>query len=203
MTVSFAGSRSAAPIAALVLAGLLALGAGVAVAKTIDCPKNTDCSGTNRDDTIRGKVSNHIEGKGGDDSLFTSGGKSALFGGPGNDTIEARGGANEIRGGTGNDEIRSEQGGNDIFGDTGNDDIEAKRGANFIQGGPGDDTIAAGGDNNGNPNGGNRIEAGDDDDTIDAANGEGDAIDCGQGDNEVTYDKQYDEVKNCEREIRR
>lgn len=110
-----------ASLLAMVVALLVALCAGVAVAKSF--------SGNNQPNTIKGtNQADTIKGNGGNDSLFGRGGSDKLYGGSGNDVLRGQIGSDRIVGGTGNDRI---------YGNTGRD---------ALYGGSGDDYIAARGD---------------------------------------------------------
>jgi len=98
-------------LAALVVAALLALGAGPVAAKVISCPLQSECRGSKGDDRMQVAGESLVEGKGGDDTITVPGGASSILGGPGNDTIRATNvGFNEIIGGNGSDVIDARNG---------------------------------------------------------------------------------------------
>ena len=146
------GLMKAAWIIGAVAATLVASG-GPVLAGSIPCAANSECSGTKQDDTIRGLGNNILDGKGGDDKLYSRG-ASDVLGGPGNDSLTAvgaiesdgtSGGYNNLYGGKGNDVIKAPAGFgyNAIFGEDGNDVISAKNGApDDIDCGPGKDTVS-------------------------------------------------------------
>src|SRR5215213_9260453 len=131
----------------------LVVGGGPVLARSIPCAANSECIGTKKADTIKGPGNNILDGKGGDDELY-SGGGSDVYGGSGNDrltavgTVESEGnsgGFNNLRGGKGDDKIKAPAGHgyNDIFGGDGDDIIDAKNGApDDIDCGPGKDTVS-------------------------------------------------------------
>ena len=124
-----------------------------ALARTVPCAANSECVGTRKADTIQGPGSNVINGKAGNDKLF-SGGGSDILGGAGNDTLTAvgavesdgkSGGFNNLNGGAGDDKINAPAGlgHNAITGDSGNDVINAKNGApDTIDCGSGKDKVS-------------------------------------------------------------
>jgi Ca2+-binding RTX toxin-like protein len=131
------GRMKAAWIVGAVAVSVVVSGA-LALARTIPCAANSTCVGTKKADTINGPVANILDGKAGNDKLF-SGGASDVIGGPGNDTLTAvgtyddgtnRGGFNKLDGGPGNDKINAPAGlgYNDILGGPGSDKITAKNG---------------------------------------------------------------------------
>ena len=146
------GRMKAAWIVGAVAVTLVVSG-GPVLARSIPCAANSECIGTKKADTIKGPGNNILEGKGGDDELY-SGGGSNVYGGPGNDrltaagTVESEGtsgGFNNLRGGKGNDKIKAPAGHgyNAIFGEDGDDVIDAKNGApDDIDCGSGKDTIS-------------------------------------------------------------
>jgi Ca2+-binding RTX toxin-like protein len=146
------GRMKAAWIIGAVAVSVVVSGAP-ALARTIPCAVNSICVGTKKADTINGPVANILDGKAGNDKLF-SGGASDVIGGPGNDTLTAvgayddgtnTGGFNNLNGGPGNDKINAPAGlgYNDITGDSGNDVINAKNGApDTIDCGSGKDKVS-------------------------------------------------------------
>jgi Ca2+-binding RTX toxin-like protein len=145
------GRMKTAWIIGTVAVSLVASGAP-ALARTIPCAANSTCLGTKKADTITGPAANILDGKAGNDRLY-SGGASDVIGGPGHDTLIAvgtyeqdgnRGGYNKLSGGPGNDTISAPAGlgYNEILGGPGNDVIAARNGApDDIDCGPGKDTV--------------------------------------------------------------
>jgi len=131
----------------------LVVSGGPVLARAIPCAANSTCVGTKKADSIQGPGSNILNGKAGDDKLFSAG-ASDVLGGPGNDTLTAAGavesdgnsgGFNNLNGGPGNDRISAPAGYgyNDITGDSGNDVINAKNGApDTIDCGSGKDKVS-------------------------------------------------------------
>jgi len=129
------------------------IGGGPVLARSVPCAANGECIGTKKADTIQGPGNNVLDGKAGNDKLF-SGGGSDVLGGPGNDSLTAvgaiesdgnSGGYNNLNGGPGNDRINAPAGFgyNDITGDSGNDVINAKNGApDTIDCGSGKDKVS-------------------------------------------------------------
>ena len=146
------GRMKAAWVIGAVAVTLVASG-GPVLARSIPCAANSECIGTKKADTIKGPGNNILDGKGGDDELY-SGGGSDVYGGSGNDrltavgTVESEGnsgGFNNLRGGKGDDKIKAPAGHgyNDIFGEDGDDIIDAKNGApDDIDCGSGKDTVS-------------------------------------------------------------
>jgi Ca2+-binding RTX toxin-like protein len=146
------GRMKAAWIIGAVAVSVVVSGAP-ALARTIPCAANSTCVGTKKADTINGPVANILDGKAGNDKLF-SGGASDVIGGPGNDALTAvgayddgtnRGGFNKFDGGPGNDKINAPAGlgYNEILGGSGNDVVSAKNGApDTIDCGPGKDKVS-------------------------------------------------------------
>ena len=91
-------------------------------------------SGTNSADVILGNAeANHIDGVGGNDTLY---------GGEGNDSLTDGYGDNELYGEAGNDLLYVSGSGSNLFdGGTGDDRIVVYRGQNTIDGGDGSDTL--------------------------------------------------------------
>ena len=109
-------------LAVLLMAAVLLIASGAAVAKSVDCTGGP-CIGTKRDDSLRGTTGNdEISGRGGNDAIF---GDFPLGSGIGNDTI---------RGGDGDDTIWDFVGSGDldqVFGGKGNDSIQVADGDNL------------------------------------------------------------------------
>jgi hypothetical protein len=163
-----------------------------------------------------------------DDTLVGSDGADALFGGGGRDVLDGRGGDDQLDGGEGADVLRGGSGTDAVVystsagvkvsldslandgvageGDLVADDIES------VFTGDGDDTLVGGasGELLDGGAGDDRIDGGDGedhlygglgDDQITAADGQSDAIDCGEGRDVVTAD-QDDRAVGCETVIR-
>jgi len=120
-----------ATLLTLAMALLLALTAGVAVAR--------DFNGTGRDDVIRGTESaDNISGNGGSDRLYGNGGGDTLLGGFGNDPA--------LKGGEGNDTLNGNLGNDRLYGGPGNDTLNGGQGRDLLEGQGGNDRIFASGD---------------------------------------------------------
>jgi hypothetical protein len=104
-----------------------------------------------------------------------------LSGNLGADFLTSSAAADAVHGGQGNDTIASGAGGDTVTGDDGADSIDAGDGNDDIGGGLGSDGIDAGAGN----------------DTVGVADGIGDSVECGPGDDTVDAD-QLDQLANCE-----
>ena len=115
---------------AAVMCLLLALGAGMAYAATIQCPGFL-CEGTSQDDTLTGTArTDQIFGRAGDDTIFGLGHTDDLQGNLGNDTLF---------GGPGQDALRGSEGDDDLTG--GPDETKGPRLTDEYFCGPGIDTV--------------------------------------------------------------
>ncbi|MBA3390764.1 MAG: hypothetical protein WKF28_05950 [Rubrobacteraceae bacterium] len=117
-------------VLAVLMAVLLSLTAGVAVAKTFNGTSGNDrLKGTDKADTMRGYAGNdQISGRRGSDFINAGPGNDLVFGDKGNDTIEGKTGRDELHGGAGNDTIFA---GNDsatdyVFCNAGDDEAHIK-----------------------------------------------------------------------------
>jgi hypothetical protein len=166
-------------ISLMAMGAALMLASGVALAiMTKHCVEGSPCHGTpGKDDIYDSKGSDEIHGHGGYD-LLMSGTRIKN-----SDTAES--GDDVIYGGAGPDDVwiwdgvnRGRPMGPDmVYGGEGNDIVISYPGENTISGGPGNDSIRA-------------------------ANGVGDTIDCGKGDDTVEYNEGVDIVfSGCERKI--
>lgn len=99
----------------------------------------------------------------------------------GADFLTTSGAADSVHGGQGNDTIETGAGNDTVTGDDGADSINAGDGNDNVGGGLGSDGIDAGAGN----------------DTIGVADGIGDSVECGPGDDTVDAD-QLDQLANCE-----
>lgn len=145
------------------------LACGVAIAEAVDCDSTPPCYGTPEDDEIDGTLDTEtIYAYGGDDTVYADGVKGSPIEGRGDDTVY---------GSSGDDDIQGEGGSDTVYGGGGNDIIDAATGDT-----PGSDTISGGGGS----------------DTIYANDGNEDIINCGKGNDFVTYDQPEDTVKGCE-----
>lgn len=105
-------------LAAVAMALLIALTAGVAAAKTF--------GGTNGSDTIRGTTGNDIiNGLGGNDRLYGGYGDDRLNGAAGNDTLYGYPGNDILSGGEHNDTLLPAMGRDKSYGGPGDDTIRA------------------------------------------------------------------------------
>jgi hypothetical protein len=165
---------------------LVALAAGAALAAVVSCvPGATSCSGTTQDDYIKGTQGiDNISASFGKDEVWAEGGADIARGGPGQDKLI---GDSDIDSSTNNDRI---------YGNSGDDVLTGEAGSDYLNGGGDDDTIYAQGA---------YLERKDTvlgetgDDTIYAHDGIVDSIDCGDGFDEVDYDRDIDVVAaNCE-----
>jgi Ca2+-binding RTX toxin-like protein len=117
-----------ATLMAVVVGLLLALTAGVALARDITGTSSSETlRGTDNADTISGRGGNDkISGRGGNDELRGNDGTDRVYGMAGNDNV-AGGFGNELilRGGPGDDTVRGNAGSDRMTGDTGDDTIRA------------------------------------------------------------------------------
>lgn len=104
-----------------------------------------------------------------------------LFGNLGADVLATSAAADTVHGGQGNDTIKTGGGSDAVYGDDGADSIDAGAGDDKIDGGLGSDGIDASAGN----------------DTISVADGIGDSVECGPGEDTVDAD-QFDQLANCE-----
>jgi Ca2+-binding RTX toxin-like protein len=109
---------------------MVALTAGVAVAATL--------SGTSGPDRIVGTASDTIDGLGGNDTLYGAGGSDFMNGNAGRDYVN---------GGYGNDRVAGGSGYDHVYGGAGSDLVSDPYGNDVLTGGPGGDTIDAGAGN--------------------------------------------------------
>src|SRR5215216_3588670 len=109
-----------------VMAIVIAVGGGVALAKTIHC-RGGDCFGTNRPDSIYG-TNRH----------------DAIFAERGGDFVTGRGGADNLNGGDGNDRVLGGWGDDWIKGGRQDDTVKGDLGNDRITGGSGHNVIRAG-----------------------------------------------------------
>ncbi len=129
-----------ATLLAVSVALILALTAGVAVARTIiggDGPNKI--FGSNQDDFIQGRLGN--------DTIRALAGNDDVYGNEGNDELYGNDQADKIFGGVGSDKIFGGFGDDPALrGGTGNDAINGQLGSDRLTGDQGDDTITAAGD---------------------------------------------------------
>ena len=178
------------------------LGAGITLSAASSRQDGTACSSgpaTEPETGSRAEV-----GDNGPDEFSTSedaptaiglGGADCLNGRSGSDTLLGGDGRDELRGGAGEDYLDGGNGSNRFSGGEGNDIIKSggtsDRGVTeVIYGGEDGDLIFLSG-------GSAEVFAGPGDDTIVAANGWPDVIDCGDGNDQVSYEPE-DTITDCE-----
>ncbi len=103
------GRMKTALLVGAVAVSVLVSGAPV-LAKSIPCPVNSECVGTEKADTFQAGGQNTIDGKNGNDRITSMAGASVLHGRSGNDRIVALKGLNTIFGGRGEDVIKAKNG---------------------------------------------------------------------------------------------
>jgi Tol biopolymer transport system component len=133
------------------------------------------------------------------DTICGFGGYDVINGLGGNDWIDGGTEADTVQGGPGDDTIHGEYGPDVLYGDAGNDTITGGVGADTIYGGPGNDHISGG-------LYADHLFGGPGNDFIDAGDGYRDFVDCGPGKDTVVVSTSLqpgDQVRNCERVIRR
>ena len=111
---------------------------------------------------------NHIEGNGGDDTIFGGTGDDTIDGGTEADWLFGGDGNDEVMGGLGDDSIWGDMGDDTLSGNEGDDKIIGGAGSDILTGGEGDDTLygdGAFGDNGGQAPG-DAPEAGAGNDTL-------------------------------------
>ena len=124
-------SMRRATLLTMMVALVLALTAGVAVAQTIN--------GTNGPNTLRGtNAADTINGRGGADEIYGRDGADMLKGNDAADRVYGMDGSDVISGGFGNDPA--------LRGGAGNNEIEGNIGSDAVTGDAGDDTIRTVGD---------------------------------------------------------
>jgi Ca2+-binding RTX toxin-like protein len=171
----------------VVVAALLLLAGGIALAKEIRC-KGGPCRGTSRADSIVGSVRRDvIVAKAGNDQVVAGRGSDEVRGGPGDDNILfGEDGNDKLLGGDGIDNLVGGAGRDSVFGGLGNDRLQGNDGDDKLTGDEGNDVILGG--------------AGDD--FIDAITGgftdNADDIDCGDGVDKVFASTADKIAENCE-----
>jgi Ca2+-binding RTX toxin-like protein len=185
--------RGRAALLFTAMTAALMIASGVALADNIRCKAFQDCFGSNRSDTMRGTPKT--------DFMFALAGNDTMKGNDSWDQLEGGKGADKIYGMRGDDAPL--WGGHapvfdntENYSDTSND---------YVQGGEGADLIYAGYAQGGV----DRVYGGDGDDRINAEQrsyvSDGynmevtkEIVDCGPGDDTVTYDEGLDVLLNCE-----
>jgi len=185
---------------------------------------NDDFEGEDVDDGNQG-AKDFIDGGEGRDGGNGNGGADRMLGGPGvdgaiddfegdegNDYVSGGpGDDDEIEGGEGNDTVLGGPGDDfEVFGSSGDDIVKAgdgddgdggqgllsgSSGENVVRGGDGQDFIYADSSLAGEKE---KIFGGANKDEIKADDGVKDVIDCGEGNDSVTFDAGTDKLKNCE-----
>jgi Ca2+-binding RTX toxin-like protein len=107
------------------------------------------------------------------------------------DTIRGLGGNDTLTGGRAFDCLFGGLGEDTLAGGLGNDRLDGGADEDVLDGGPGDDWLRGGG-------GWDEFRGGPGDDTIDAADGRGESVRCGAGNDVVRADR-YDRLRACER----
>lgn len=101
--------------------------------------------GTSDADEIRDHFgANHIDGRGGDDTLFGGGGADTILGNNGADIVYGGNAADTAKGGNGDDMLFGGNGNDDLIGGDGNDILEGEAGSDALSGGAGNDTLIGG-----------------------------------------------------------
>ncbi|MDE8653429.1 calcium-binding protein [Novosphingobium album (ex Liu et al. 2023)] len=101
-----------------------------------------DYIGTDGNDSYYGtKLSERIEGLGGDDYLLGNGGDDEILGGNGDDNLHGGEGNDTIDGGEGDDGLQGDEGADTLRGGPGNDNLYGESGTDTIYGEGGNDTI--------------------------------------------------------------
>jgi Ca2+-binding RTX toxin-like protein len=183
-----------ATIVALVVALVLALSAGAALAADIVCP-GFECYGTSHKDTMHGTINtpniDFMFGKVDNDTLYGLGGDDRLY--ADGTLVEASDGSYRHPG------IWKHAGDDILYGGPGDDYLFGYNGDDKLKGGPGNDKISAL-DSGRSKAGTDHISGFLGNDSITAHDGFADVIDCGPGKDFVYFDKGLDRVKgNCER----
>jgi Ca2+-binding RTX toxin-like protein len=143
-----------------------------------------------------------------DDTITGDEWKNVLVGYRGADTIRGGGGDDGLIGGlgAGSDSV---DGGDTLYGEEGDDTVLGIQGNDTLGGGLGEDTLRGGEDNDlirantpsEEPGVSEKVFGDAGDDTIEAQDGSPDAIDCGEGNDTVTFDADLDTVTNCENAV--
>ncbi len=185
----------ATTLVGLGLAGAVAFAQDVVLTGT---DGNDTLTGTAAPESIYGRAGNDLINAGaGDDELDGGPGADALNGGEGSDSVAYAGSAPvEVSlDGAAND--GAGEGDNvgadveDIFGADGPDKLNGSAGVNTIDGGGGDDRIVGGG-------GEDTLFGGGGDDIIDARDDQADRVECGDGNDVATLDRNDIVAGDCE-----
>jgi Ca2+-binding RTX toxin-like protein len=87
-----------------------------------------------------------VDGRKGDDTIYTFGGKDIVFGGKGNDVIQTADGDDGVDAGPGNDDVQSGRGQDIVLGGIGKDLLRGGEGDDWLDGGDGNDRVVGGSD---------------------------------------------------------
>jgi Ca2+-binding RTX toxin-like protein len=87
-----------------------------------------------------------VDGRKGDDTIYTFGGDDIVFGGNGNDIVQTADGDDWIDAGRGKDDVQSGRGNDVVLGGTDKDILRGGEGDDLLDGGDGNDRIIGGSD---------------------------------------------------------
>ncbi|WP_377505893.1 calcium-binding protein [Octadecabacter sp. R77987] len=90
---------------------------------------------------LRGSTIDSIDGKNGDDRIFTFAGNDSLYGSAGNDTLDAGSGNDRVYGGADNDALRGRGGNDTLYGGDGDDLLSGGNDSDIIYGDAGSNTL--------------------------------------------------------------
>ncbi len=96
------------------------------------------------DDFFDYHASDHMYGRGGDDTIKGLSGDDSLFGNRGDDLLQAGSGNDDLHGGKGHDTLNGALGADTLYGGAGEDVLNGGRGADMLYGGAQADTLDGG-----------------------------------------------------------
>lgn len=191
----------------LLVAGMVVVFSGTALAVNKVCPESGNCAGTQQADGLTGTNSvNNIFSYGGNDIVYALGADDVVNGGDGNDFLRGDNGADTLRGQNGLDSLIGNDGEDILVGDPESanagrtDNVAGGTGDDREYGGPGDDILGNVVFNGKTINdlGNDRLFGGTGDDRFYTFDRERDVIDCGPGEDTVYKDTVDVANESCE-----
>ncbi|MGI8650213.1 MAG: hypothetical protein ACR2KW_07525 [Rubrobacter sp.] len=192
----------------MLVAGLVVVFAGTALAVNKFCPSSGTCQGTQQADGLTGTNNvNNIFAYGGNDIVYAYGADDTIDGGDGDDFLRGDGGADTIKGQNGLDSLIGSSGSDTLVGDAETDsapnadNVAGGPDNDMEYGGPGDDLLGniAFGQDTINDTGKDRLFGGAGNDRFYTVDGQKDVINCGSGNDDTVYKETLDVARdNCE-----